>query len=61
VKLEAAGFIEFSQKGSHLKFVKVTPYGTMTAIVPRHREISVGTLRSLLRQARLSNEEFGLL
>jgi predicted RNA binding protein YcfA (HicA-like mRNA interferase family) len=57
-KPEAADFVEFSQKGSHLKFVKVTAEGTITAIVPRHRDITIGTLRSILRQAQLSNEDF---
>lgn len=48
-KLEAAGFIEVSQKGSHVKFAKQTDEGLRTALVPRHREIAVGTLRSILR------------
>jgi predicted RNA binding protein YcfA (HicA-like mRNA interferase family) len=46
-KLEAAGFIEVSQKGSHV--AKQTDEGLRTALVPRHREIAVGTLRSILR------------
>lgn len=57
-KLEAAGFVEHSQKGSHVKFVQSGPDGIRTAIVPRHREIATGTLRSILRQAALSTEEF---
>ncbi len=57
-KLEAAGFIEKGQKGSHVKFAKETPGGLRTAIVPQHRELAVGTLRSILRQAGLSVEEF---
>jgi predicted RNA binding protein YcfA (HicA-like mRNA interferase family) len=48
-KLEAAGFIEVSQKGSHVKFAKQTDEELRTALVPRHREIAVGTLRSILR------------
>jgi predicted RNA binding protein YcfA (HicA-like mRNA interferase family) len=36
-KLEAAGFTEVSQKGSHVKFVKDTGEGVYTAIVPHHR------------------------
>jgi predicted RNA binding protein YcfA (HicA-like mRNA interferase family) len=48
-KLEAAGFIEVSQKGSHVKFAKQTDEGLRTALVPRHREIAVGALRSILR------------
>jgi predicted RNA binding protein YcfA (HicA-like mRNA interferase family) len=57
-KLEAAGFVETSQKGSHVKFIKREAGGTLTAIVPRHREIAVGTMRSIVRQARLSLEDF---
>jgi hypothetical protein len=29
-----------------------------TAIVPKHREIALGTLRSVLRQAGLTPDEF---
>jgi len=60
-KLEAAGFVETTQKGSHVKFVKYSAEGTCTAIVPRHREISIGTLRSVVRQARLTVDEFEAL
>jgi predicted RNA binding protein YcfA (HicA-like mRNA interferase family) len=60
-KLEAAGFTEVSQKGSHVKFGKQTDEGMRTAIVPRHREVTVGTLRSILRQAGLSPDEFEAL
>ncbi|MCX8103792.1 MAG: type II toxin-antitoxin system HicA family toxin [Candidatus Bipolaricaulota bacterium] len=57
-KLEAAGFVIVSQRGSHVKFARSTPQGLQTAVVPRHQEIAVGTLRSILRQAGLSVEEF---
>ena len=57
-KLEAAGFQEGRQQGSHVKFVKTTPAGIRTAVVPRHREVAPGTLRSICRQAGLSEEEF---
>ncbi len=40
-RLEAAGFEEVSQKGSHVKFAKSTDEGTRTAIVPRHREVTI--------------------
>ncbi|MFN6484037.1 MULTISPECIES: type II toxin-antitoxin system HicA family toxin [unclassified Nostoc] len=60
-RLEAAGFGEVSQKGSHVKFAKSTDEGTRTAIVPRHREIMIGTLGSILRQAGISAEEFEVL
>lgn len=57
-KLEAADSAEASQKGSHVKFVKISAAETLTAIVPRHREISPGTLRRILRQAAISEEVF---
>lgn len=57
-KLEAAGFVEHSQKGSHVKFIKQTADGILTAIVPHHREIAAGTLRSILRQAGISADEW---
>lgn len=60
-KLEAAGFAESTQKGSHVKFVKYTGVDTLTAIVPKHRAVAVGTLRSILRQAGISIEEWETL
>jgi predicted RNA binding protein YcfA (HicA-like mRNA interferase family) len=44
-----------------VKFVKITEDGIRTAIVPQHQEVSVSTLRSILRQAGISPEEFGRL
>ena len=60
-RLEAAGFIEISSKGSHVKFIRQTAQGTRVVIVPHHREVVVGTLRSILRQAGLSPDEFEAL
>ena len=60
-KLHAAGFIEVGQTGSHVKFAKTTGEGTLTATVPKHREVAAGTLRSILRQAHLRLEEFDRL
>lgn len=60
-KLEAAGFCMTSQMGSHVKFTKQTSGTTLIVIVPKHREIVVGTLRGILRQAGLSHNEFELL
>jgi predicted RNA binding protein YcfA (HicA-like mRNA interferase family) len=57
-RLEAAGFIEAGQRESHVKFAKSTPQGTLIVIVPHHREVAVGTLRSILRQAGLSQDAF---
>ena len=57
-KLEAAGFAAVNQTVSHIKFVKTTTEGTRTATVPKHREVAAGTIRSILRQAGLSEREF---
>jgi len=57
-KLLAAGFVEVAQEGSHVKFARKSPEGTRTTTVPRHREIASGTLRSILRQAGISIDEW---
>jgi len=51
--LLAAGFTEVGQTGSHVKFARASREGTRIVVVPRHREVSAGTLRSILRQAGL--------
>ena len=56
--MRSAGFAQISQKGSHVKFSKETPEGFRTVTVPRHREVSPGTLRSILQQAGLTLKEF---
>jgi predicted RNA binding protein YcfA (HicA-like mRNA interferase family) len=47
------GFEVISTKGSHCKVRK----GSATAIVPLHKELAVGTLASVLRQAQISLDE----
>lgn len=60
-RLQAAGFVEVSRRGSHIKLVRETALGIYTTIVPRHREIAIGTLRSILRQAGVTMEEWETL
>jgi predicted RNA binding protein YcfA (HicA-like mRNA interferase family) len=57
-RLEAAGFVEASQKGSHVKFWRRSGQVIDTVIVPRKPEVSVGTLRSILSQAHIDPEEW---
>jgi len=57
-RLESAGFVEVSQKGSHVKFVRDSGDVVDTAIVPNKREIPVGTLRSILSQAHIDLEDW---
>ena len=56
--LGKSGFEQVSQKGSH---VKLRHADGRTVIVPMHDELAKGTLRSVLRQAGLSVEEFAAL
>ncbi|WP_149263061.1 type II toxin-antitoxin system HicA family toxin [Actinomadura sp. K4S16] len=45
--LERGGFEHISTRGSHAKYRN----GERTVIVPLHRSLAPGTLRSILRQA----------
>jgi predicted RNA binding protein YcfA (HicA-like mRNA interferase family) len=54
--LEKAGFRVVRQKGSHITMRRDSPFSQ--TVVPENREIPVGTLRSILRDADLSVEEF---
>jgi predicted RNA binding protein YcfA (HicA-like mRNA interferase family) len=60
-RLEAAGFVEVSQKGSHVKFARHTESFVDTAIVPRKHEIPIGTLRSILNQAHIDLDQWDAL
>lgn len=57
-RLESIGFQEVSQQGSYVTFARETEQGLRTVIVPNHREVAAGTVRSILRQAGLIWEEF---
>jgi predicted RNA binding protein YcfA (HicA-like mRNA interferase family) len=57
-RLEAAGFLEATQKGSHVKFVRRLGDTVDTAIVPKKQEIPVGTLRSILSQAHIDPSDW---
>ena len=52
--LQELGFEVIRQKGSHI----VMRRGSQGCIVPNHREIKIGTLAGIIRQAGVSAEEF---
>ena len=52
--LERLGFRQVRQRGSHV----VLRRGSTGTVVPLHREVKVGTLAGLLRQAQVSPDEF---
>ena len=56
--LQRLGFHQTRQRGSHVVLVRETPEGKVGCVVPTHRELKVGTLRGILRQARLSPGDF---
>lgn len=46
------GFEVHSQRGSHVKLVRLGPTGIREIMtVPRHRELDAGTLHAIFRQA----------
>jgi predicted RNA binding protein YcfA (HicA-like mRNA interferase family) len=51
-----AGFIFKRQHGSHIILRRDNPFSQL--VVPNHKELDRGTLRSILRQAELGIEEF---
>jgi len=56
--LERLGFKQARQRGSHVVMKKSTDGGSVGCVVPMHNEVAIGTLRSILRQAHLTAEEF---
>jgi len=56
--LERLGFVQVRQRGSHVVLKRRTPEGEIGCVVPLHRELATGTLRGILKQARVTLEEF---
>jgi len=57
-QLEKRGFVRIRQKGSHVILKRETGDATAMCVIPLHDELAVGTIRGILRQARISPEEF---
>jgi len=57
-RLELAGFVEVSQRGSHVKFARREGATVDTVIVPQKSEVPIGTLRSILNQAHIDSDEW---
>ncbi len=56
--LSKFGFHKTRQKGSHAMLVKQIKSGKIGCVVPLHDEIERGTLLGILKQAKISKEEF---
>jgi len=48
------GFYEARQKGSHV----VLRRENKGCVIPRHKELALGTLRSAIKQAGITTDEF---
>lgn len=53
---EKAGWEQIGQVGSHVVMVKSGIRVNLS--IPQHKELSVGTLRALIRNANLTVDEF---
>ena len=56
--LRRAGWVVVRQRGSHIRLQKRTPEETLKLVVPAHRPIKRSTLSHILKQARLTVDQF---
>jgi predicted RNA binding protein YcfA (HicA-like mRNA interferase family) len=56
--LQRDGWIVVRQKGSHIRLQRRLPNELLKLTVPAHRPVKRSTLAHLLKQARLSVDEF---
>ena len=56
--LQRDGWVVVRQKGSHIRLQKHTSSETLKLTIPAHRPVKRSTLSHILKQARLSVDEF---
>ena len=56
--MEKLGFTQARQRGSHVVMKKSTPGGEIGCVIPMHKELAIGTLAGILKQAKVSLDEF---
>jgi len=52
------GFKISGRKGSHVRISKKIINGKIGAVIPLHKELKIGTLKGILRQANVKEEDF---
>ena len=52
------GFTPRKTKGSHIVLIKFVESQKIGTVVPLHKELKITTLKGILKQAKLSEEEF---
>jgi len=57
-RLKKAGFIAVRQKGSHVRLEKYTKDKTIKITVPLHKEIKKGTLNRIIKDSKITTDEF---
>ncbi|MCY4303317.1 MAG: type II toxin-antitoxin system HicA family toxin [Aestuariivita sp.] len=50
--------VEMRRRGSHMAMQKTDVRGFLTVLVPDHRELRKGTVRSIIRQSGVSRAVF---
>lgn len=56
--LKKFGFREIRQKVSHIILKRTTSEEEIGCVIPLYSELAIGTLRGILRQAKVNIEEF---
>ncbi len=59
--LSKLGFVAKRQKGSHVILIKDTGNERVGCTVPLHKEIKIGTLKGILKQTRLTEDDISRL
>ena len=52
------GFKITGRKGSHVRLSKETPNGKVGTVVPMHKSLKIGTLKGILKLAKIDFDEF---
>jgi len=52
------GFAVSGQSGSHVRLSKQTSKGKVGTVVPLHKELKIGTLRGILKLAKIDRDDF---
>ena len=56
--LERLDFYQARKTGSNVVLKKPLPDGEIVCVVPIHRELKIGTLSGVLKQAKVTPDEF---
>ncbi|NOR77216.1 MAG: addiction module toxin, HicA family [Methanophagales archaeon] len=52
------GFEISGRSGSHVRLSKITPEGKVGTVVPMHKELKIGSLKGVLKLAKVDEDEF---